>query len=106
MKKILVLPLALLVAAFAWSQTLKQPREDARRVDAGLYASVDVPLGRALSLSGGLRGDVVVTRNEGGYFGDQDTDNAISNGKHRREKLVRERSQMIVIRDQGQDAEN
>ena len=54
--------------------------EDARRVDAGLYASVDVPVGRALSLSGGLRGDFVVTRNQGGYFGDQDTDNAALSG--------------------------
>ena len=33
MKKILVLPLALLVAAIALSQTLKQPREEARRVE-------------------------------------------------------------------------
>jgi putative membrane-bound dehydrogenase-like protein len=33
MKKILLLPLALLVAAFAYSQTLKQPREQARRVE-------------------------------------------------------------------------
>ena len=54
--------------------------EDARRVDAGLYASLEVPVGEALSLSGGLRGDVVGTRNRGGYFGDQDTDNASLSG--------------------------
>jgi hemoglobin/transferrin/lactoferrin receptor protein len=54
--------------------------EDARRVDAGLYASVEAPVGEALSLAGGLRGDAVVTRNQGGYFGDRGTDNATLSG--------------------------
>ena len=54
--------------------------EDARRVDAGVYASVEAPVGRALSLSGGLRGDAVGTRNQGGYFGDHETDNGTVSG--------------------------
>ena len=54
--------------------------EDARRVDAGVYASVEAPIGRAFSLSGGLRGDVVGTRNQGGYFGDRETDNGTVSG--------------------------
>ena len=54
--------------------------EDARRVDAALYASIEAPLGRRLSLSTGLRGDLVTTRNEGGYFGDRDTDNEALSG--------------------------
>ena len=54
--------------------------EDARRVDAGVYASVEAPVGKTLSLSGGLRGDAVGTRNEGGYFGDRETDNGTVSG--------------------------
>jgi len=45
-----------------------------------LYASVDVPVGGAFSLAAGLRGDVVATRNEGGYFGDRSTDNGAVSG--------------------------
>ncbi len=48
--------------------------EDARRVNVALYASVEAPLGRLVSLSAGLRGDLVSTRNVGGYFGDRETD--------------------------------
>jgi outer membrane receptor protein involved in Fe transport len=54
--------------------------ESARRVDAGVYASVEAPVGKALSLSGGLRGDAVGTRNQGGYFGDRETDNGTVSG--------------------------
>jgi outer membrane receptor protein involved in Fe transport len=54
--------------------------EDARRTDSGLYASVEVPVGGAVSLAGGLRGDLVSTRNEGGYFGDRSTDNGAVSG--------------------------
>jgi outer membrane receptor protein involved in Fe transport len=54
--------------------------EDARRVDAALYASAEAPLGRILSLSAGLRGDLVATKNQGGYFGDRDTDEGALSG--------------------------
>jgi hemoglobin/transferrin/lactoferrin receptor protein len=54
--------------------------EHARRSDLAVYASVEAPVGRLLSLSGGLRGDVVATRNQGGYFGDRDTDDAALSG--------------------------
>lgn len=54
--------------------------EDARRTDLALYASVEAPVGRLLSLSGGLRGDLVGTRNQGGYFGDRETDQAALSG--------------------------
>ena len=46
---------------------------DARRVDAACYASVEAALGRVHSLSAGLRGDLVTSKNQGGYFGDRDT---------------------------------
>lgn len=45
--------------------------DSARRTDTGLYASATVPLRPSLLLGGGLRGDVVRTKNEGGYFGDR-----------------------------------
>ena len=54
--------------------------EDARRVDAAFYASAEAPLGRILSLSAGLRGDIVTTTYEGGYFGDRDTDEGALSG--------------------------
>jgi iron complex outermembrane receptor protein len=54
--------------------------EDARRVDAALYASAEAPLGRILSVSAGLRGDLVDTTNEGGFFGERDTDNGAVSG--------------------------
>jgi outer membrane receptor protein involved in Fe transport len=53
---------------------------DARRVDAALYASLEAPLGRVLSLSGGVRGDLVGTRNQDGYFGDRETDHGAVSG--------------------------
>jgi len=48
--------------------------EDARRVDTGAYASVDAPVGRGVSLAGGLRGDRVTSRNRGGHFGRHEAD--------------------------------
>ena len=53
---------------------------DARRVDAACYASVEAALGRVLSLSAGLRGDLVTSKNQGGYFGDRDTDKGAFSG--------------------------
>lgn len=54
--------------------------EDARRVDAALYASVEAPVSRVVSLSVGVRGDLVEARNQGGYFGDRDADNGAFSG--------------------------
>jgi outer membrane receptor protein involved in Fe transport len=45
--------------------------ETARRTDAGLFATIQAPLGRRALLGGGLRGDRVTTSNRGGYFGDR-----------------------------------
>lgn len=54
--------------------------EDARRTDLALYASLEAPLGHVVSLSAGLRGDIVGTRNQGGTFGEQATDHAALSG--------------------------
>jgi hemoglobin/transferrin/lactoferrin receptor protein len=54
--------------------------DDARRIDAGLYANVRAAAGPRLLLSGGLRGDRVSTRNRGGYFGDRDTSDGAFSG--------------------------
>jgi outer membrane receptor protein involved in Fe transport len=45
----------------------------ARRVDLGVFASLETPLAGRLALAGGLRADRVTTRNRGGYFGDRET---------------------------------
>lgn len=52
----------------------------ARRVDLGLFASLETPISPRLSLAGGLRGDRVTTRNRGGYFGDRDTSHGAVSG--------------------------
>jgi outer membrane receptor protein involved in Fe transport len=54
--------------------------EDARRVDAGLYAQAEVPAGRRVLFAGGARVDRVTTRNTGGSFGDRAEDNAALSG--------------------------
>jgi hemoglobin/transferrin/lactoferrin receptor protein len=45
--------------------------DDARRIDTGLFATVQAPLGRRMLLGAGMRGDRVTTANRGGYFGDR-----------------------------------
>ncbi len=54
--------------------------DSARRVDAGLYASVEASIIAMLAIAGGVRGDHVSTKNRGGYFGDRDTSNGAGSG--------------------------
>ena len=54
--------------------------DNARRVDTGVYASVEAAPIPMISLAGGLRGDYVSTRNEGGFFGDRSTSNGAGSG--------------------------
>lgn len=54
--------------------------ENARRTDIGLYTSTEVLLGSRFSLGAGGRVDNVTTRNEGGFFGDQSTENTALSG--------------------------
>jgi outer membrane receptor protein involved in Fe transport len=54
--------------------------DNAYRNDTGLYASLDTSLTSVLSLGAGLRGDYVITQNEGGYFGDRSTSNGAGSG--------------------------
>lgn len=53
---------------------------NARRLDAGLYASLAAGLARALALAGGVRVDRVTTHNVAGFFGDRSTENAAASG--------------------------
>jgi outer membrane receptor protein involved in Fe transport len=54
--------------------------DTARRVDNGLYASIETAVAPVLVISGGVRGDYVTTRNQGGYFGDRSTSNGAGSG--------------------------
>jgi hemoglobin/transferrin/lactoferrin receptor protein len=54
--------------------------DSARRTDYGAYIQADLPATTLLRLSGGIRADRVVTRNEGGFFGDRDTSNGAFSG--------------------------
>jgi outer membrane receptor protein involved in Fe transport len=54
--------------------------EDARRIDAGLFVTVDGAVSKVVSLAGGLRFDGVRSTNEGGYFGDTTVTNAEPSG--------------------------
>lgn len=49
--------------------------ENARRSDFGAYVQAEAPVHSRIRLSGGLRGDHVSTKNEGGFFGDHSTSN-------------------------------
>ena len=54
--------------------------DTARRVDNGVYASVETALAPVLIVSGGIRGDYVTTSNTGGHFGDRSTGNGAGSG--------------------------
>jgi outer membrane receptor protein involved in Fe transport len=54
--------------------------DSARRVDTGLFAQVESPLGDYLSAKGGVRVDHVGTRNTGGFFGDRSVSNGAAAG--------------------------
>ena len=54
--------------------------DTARRVDNGIYASIEAAVSPVLVVSGGVRGDYVSTRNAGGYFGDRSTGNGAASG--------------------------
>jgi outer membrane receptor protein involved in Fe transport len=60
--------------------TINVSIDDARRLDAGVYANVRAAARSWLALSGGVRADRVTTANRGGYFGDRDTSNDAVSG--------------------------
>jgi iron complex outermembrane receptor protein len=54
--------------------------DTARRVDNGVYASIESAVSPVLVVSGGVRGDYVTTSNAGGHFGDRSTGNGAGSG--------------------------
>ena len=54
--------------------------DSARRVDSGVYASIETAVSPLLVVSGGMRGDYVTTTNSGGHFGDRSTGNGAASG--------------------------
>jgi vitamin B12 transporter len=54
--------------------------DSARRVDNGVYASIETAVSPLMVVSGGVRGDYVTTSNTGGYFGDRSTANGAASG--------------------------
>lgn len=54
--------------------------EDADRYDGGLFVSWDGRVTNALQLAAGGRVDAIGTRNNGGYFGDRETDDTAFSG--------------------------
>jgi outer membrane receptor protein involved in Fe transport len=54
--------------------------DDARRVDSGVYISVEAAPTPVVTVAGGVRGDYVTTTNDGGYFGDRSTSNGAGSG--------------------------
>src|SRR5262245_40513937 len=54
--------------------------ENARRIDAGAFVTVDGAVARAVSLAGGLRWDTVRSTNQGGFFGDATVTNSDPSG--------------------------
>jgi outer membrane receptor protein involved in Fe transport len=54
--------------------------DNAHRGDTGAFGSVEVPVARMLVAGAGIRIDRVVTRNDGGFFGDRSTSNTAASG--------------------------
>jgi len=54
--------------------------DTARRIDNGVFASVDAAVTPMLSVGAGVRGDYVTTSNSGGFFGDRSTGNGAGSG--------------------------
>jgi hemoglobin/transferrin/lactoferrin receptor protein len=54
--------------------------DSARRTNTGVYVQVEAPLGTALRVGAGGRGDYVTTENVGGFFGNRDTSNGAFSG--------------------------
>lgn len=54
--------------------------DDARRIDTGVYFQAESALGPHARVSAGVRGDRVVSKNFGGFFGDRSTTNASASG--------------------------
>jgi outer membrane receptor protein involved in Fe transport len=54
--------------------------EDARRIDAGVFVTVDGAVSKVVTLAGGLRYDSVNSTNEDGYFGDITVSNSAPSG--------------------------
>ena len=64
------------VASEVFSESIGQ----ARRNDAGAYASFEAAMHPKAALSAGIRGDVVTSHNSGGYFGESETSNGALSG--------------------------
>lgn len=66
--------------AGAVTTTLTTPSiEHATRTNAGVFTQAEMPAGRRLRLSGGVRADSVHSANQGGYFGEREvTHSAVS----------------------------
>ncbi len=54
--------------------------DTARRVDNGVYASIETAVSPVLVVSSGVRGDYVTSTNSGGHFGDRSTGNGAASG--------------------------
>jgi outer membrane receptor protein involved in Fe transport len=54
--------------------------DNARRVDAGAFGSVQSAVGQKVTIGAGIRGDYVTSENTGGYFGDHSTSHAAASG--------------------------
>lgn len=53
---------------------------NARKIDTGVFAQVNASLTPAMTMSVGIRGDVVHNTNVGGYFGDRSETNSAASG--------------------------
>lgn len=54
--------------------------DSARRTNSGAYVQADLAVAGALRIAGGARGDVITTRNAGGFFGNRSTSNGALSG--------------------------
>ena len=54
--------------------------DNAQRMDAGVFGSIQSSVGQKVTIGAGLRGDHVTSTNTGGYFGDHETSHTAASG--------------------------
>ena len=54
--------------------------DEARKLDAGVFGTIESAVGQRITLGAGIRGDHVTSQNWGGYFGDHSTSHTAASG--------------------------
>ena len=68
------------LAGAVTSEVFNVSIDNAQRLDAGVFGSIQSAVGQRVTVGAGLRGDHVTSKNTGGYFGDHATSHTAASG--------------------------